>query len=78
MKRLFSFSPKAVEIKRLDILSKEAILDKFKRKDLQVFTSAEDVLQFLDQKEYQKDVLLMMSSGHYGGFNFKDFSDKHS
>ncbi|SDZ74545.1 UDP-N-acetylmuramate--L-alanine ligase [Psychroflexus halocasei] len=72
------FSPKAVEIKRLDILSKEAILDKFKRKDLQVFTSAEDVLQFLDQKEYQKDVLLMMSSGHYGGFNFKDFSDKHS
>ncbi|MGO1751566.1 MAG: UDP-N-acetylmuramate--L-alanine ligase [Psychroflexus sp.] len=72
------FSPKAVEIKRLDILSKEAILDKFKRKDLKVFTSAEDVLEYLEQKEYQKDVLLMMSSGHYGGFNFKDFSDKHS
>lgn len=72
------FLPKAVEIKRLDILSKEAILDKFQRKDLKVFTSAEDVLDYLDRKEYQKDVLLMMSSGHYGGFNFKDFSDKHS
>lgn len=71
------FSPKAVEIKRLDILSKEVILEKFKRQDLKVFTSSQEVLDYLYQKNYENDVLLMMSSGHYGGFDFKKFAKSH-
>lgn len=72
------FSPKAVEIKRLDILSKEAILAKFQREDLMVFTSAEDLKAYLNTRKYEQDVLLMMSSGHYGGFDFEAFSEAHA
>lgn len=72
------FSPKAVEIKRLALLSKEAILAKFQREDLKVFTSAEDLKTYLNTRQYNQDVLLMMSSGHYGGFDFEKFSEAHS
>ncbi|QSS97767.1 UDP-N-acetylmuramate--L-alanine ligase [Psychroflexus sp. ALD_RP9] len=70
------YSPKAVEIKQLDTLGKQDILEAFGRDDLQVFTSPENFKAFLDLKEFKHDVLLMMSSGNYGGLDLDKFTNQ--
>lgn len=68
------FSPKAVEIKQLETLGKQDILEAFNREDLQVFTNPENFKAFLDLKTFNHDVLLMMSSGNYGGLDLNNFA----
>ncbi|MGB2088418.1 MAG: UDP-N-acetylmuramate--L-alanine ligase, partial [Psychroflexus salarius] len=70
------YSPKAVEIKQLETLGKKDILEAFNREDLQVFTSPKNFKAFLDLKEFKHDVLLMMSSGNYGGLNLNQFASQ--
>jgi len=70
------YSPKAVEIKQLETLGKKDILEAFNREDLQVFTSPKNFKAFLDLKEFKHDVLLMMSSGNYGGLDLNQFASQ--
>ena len=69
------YSPEAVAIKRLEQISKEQIENAFQRKDLIVYTHPSDFQSFLQVQEFDDTVLLMMSSGNYGGLDFDEIQN---
>ncbi len=66
------YSPDAVAIKRLEEISKEQIEKAFNREDLIVFTDPVAFKTFLSQTSFVDSVLLLMSSGNYGGLDFDE------
>lgn len=66
------YSPKAVRLKKLDPISVEIIHKAFGRKDLQVFTEPIDFEKYLKNKNLKNSVLLLMSSGNYGGLDLEE------
>lgn len=66
------YSPDAVAIKKLEEISKEQIETAFKRDDLIVYTNPEEFKSFLVVQEFDDSVLLLMSSGNYGGLDFDE------
>jgi len=69
------FSPEAVENKRLDPISKEQIFNSFARKDLRVYTNPLEFKAYLQEQPYAQKVLLLMSSGNYGGLDFDEIKN---
>jgi len=69
------YSPKALEIKQLKAITEEQIFEAFGRKDLKIFTNPEDFREFLKSKSYLDQVLLLMSSGNYGGLDFEEIKN---
>lgn len=61
------YSPDAVAIKGLDPISKEQIVESFNRGTLNVFTEPTSLESYLKEKDLNNTVLLLMSSGNYGG-----------
>lgn len=61
------YSPEAIKIKRLDFLSEAQIAQAFQREDLKIFTDPTYFSEFLERLDYKNIVLLLMSSGNYGG-----------
>lgn len=68
------FSPEALQNKRLAPVTEDQISQAFNRKDLHIFTNPEDFQNFLKQQQYADSVLLLMSSGTYGGLDFNQIS----
>lgn len=66
------YSPDAVKIKKLEEVSKVQIEQAFNRKDLRIYTNPTEFQEYLKQKEFTDSVLLLMSSGNYGGLSFDD------
>jgi len=66
------YSKKALDIKQMPALTKTQIQDSFKRKDLEVYTNADDFKSYLKAKHFDNHVLLLMSSGNYGGLDFEE------
>lgn len=64
------FSPDALEIKNLPPISKEQIFEAFGKSDLNVFTNSSEFQDYLKTMNYSNTVLLLMSSGNYGGLDF--------
>ena len=64
------YSPHAVEIKKLEPISKEQIAEAFQREDLNIFTDPKDFKEFLFAQNFENRSLLLMSSGNYGGLDF--------
>lgn len=69
------FSPEAVENKKLSPISREQIYSSFAREDLSIYTNPADFKNFLQQKDYNDQVLLLMSSGNYGGLDFDEIKN---
>jgi UDP-N-acetylmuramate: L-alanyl-gamma-D-glutamyl-meso-diaminopimelate ligase len=69
------FSPDAVQNKKLEPISRQQIHESFGRKDLQVFTNPSDFQLFIKEKNYKDAVLLLMSSGNYGGLDFDEIKN---
>lgn len=69
------FSPDAVESKRLEPITEEQIFEAFNRKDLNVFTSPGKFKEFLKAQNYDQSVLLLMSSGNYGGLDLEEIKN---
>ncbi len=67
------YSPHAVEIKKLDTVTEEQIQNAFKRDDLVVYTNPTEFKEFLFDQNFENTVLLLMSSGNYGGLDFNKF-----
>lgn len=61
------YSPDAVEIKGLEPIAKEQILSSFQNQDLIVYTEPEELRTYLEALDKKDSVLLLMSSGNYGG-----------
>ena len=70
------FNSHALELKRLPNLDKEMILEAFDKTGLQVFTSTEEVLQFIRENSQKKENILMMSSSNFGGLNLKQLANE--
>lgn len=70
------YTPEAVEIKKLEAVSKEQIKEAFGRQDLLVFTQAKDLSDYILQLELQDTALLLMSSGTYGGLDMEALKSK--
>ncbi len=66
------FSPDAVKIKKLEEVSALQIEKAFNCNDLIIYTNPEEFQQYLKQKNFINSVLLLMSSGNYGGLNFDE------
>lgn len=66
------YSPDAVAIKKLEEVTKEQIEQAFNREDLIVYTNPEEFKSFLVVQDFKDCVLLLMSSGNYGGLNFDE------
>jgi len=66
------YSPDAVAIKKLEEVTKEQIEQAFNRENLIVYTNPEEFKSFLLVQDFTDSVLLLMSSGNYGGLNFDE------
>ncbi|WP_339626379.1 Mur ligase domain-containing protein [uncultured Winogradskyella sp.] len=66
------YSPYAVEIKKLEAVTKTQIANAFERDDLIIYTNPEDFKNFLFSQSFENKSLLLMSSGNYGGLDFSE------
>lgn len=66
------YSPHALEIKKLEAITKEQIANAFERDDLIIYTNPEEFRAFLLSQNFNNKALLLMSSGNYGGLNFDE------
>lgn len=66
------YSPRAVEIKKLQAISQQQIMDAFQSDDLLVYTNPEEFKDFLFSQKFNNTSLLLMSSGNYEGLNFDE------
>ena len=66
------YSPHAVEIKKLDEVTKDQIANAFERDDLIIYTNPDDFKNYLFSQNFDNKALLLMSSGNYGGLDFDE------
>ena len=66
------YSPHALEIKKLEVITQEQIANAFERDDLIIYTNPEEFKEFLFSQNFNNKTLLLMSSGNYGGLNFDE------
>ena len=66
------YSPRAVEIKKLQAISEKQIMDAFQSEDLLVYTNPSEFKDFLFSQKFSNTSLLLMSSGNYGGLDFDE------
>lgn len=74
-KALVFYDPHAVELKRLPPIPPERILQAFARKDLRVLTSPVDLMGAVREGLGDTGVLLMMSSGNFGGIDLSAMAE---
>jgi UDP-N-acetylmuramate: L-alanyl-gamma-D-glutamyl-meso-diaminopimelate ligase len=70
------YSPEAVKIKRLDEVTEEQIAQAFNRNDLIIYTNPKAFEDYLYQLNLKNSVLLLMSSGNYGGLDLNVLVEK--
>ena len=65
------YSPEALAIKKMLPISAADIQKAFQKENILVFTQPEDFQEYLKNATFQDSVLLLMSSGNYGGLDFQ-------
>ncbi len=70
------YSERTIEIKRLAPITPDEMVVAFRHRNIKVFTEAEDLERYLVMKDYQNVVLLMMSSGIFGGIDLERVTHK--
>ncbi len=65
------FSNHALQLKKLPTLSAEAVKEGFGQENLTVLTEADELAKFLKNQNYHNAVLLLMSSGNFGGLSLE-------
>ncbi len=63
------YLPESVAIKKLAAVSPEQISSAFDRNDLEIQTNADEFRKFVFDQNFDNSVLLLMSSGNYGGLD---------
>ena len=69
------YSPHALEIKKLKVISQQQIADAFQRDDLIIYTNPIAFKDFLFSQQFNDISLLLMSSGNYGGLDFDELKN---
>jgi len=70
------FNPETLKHKRLAAISKEQVRMAFQRDDLEVITDTQKLISRLMEEKWKDQNLLLMSSGNFGGINYKDLSSR--
>lgn len=70
------FNPHTIEHKKLKAISEEQVIRAFGGNNLKVYTNSKFLLDDLLKMNYENKNLLMMSSGNFDGFDFKDLAEK--
>jgi UDP-N-acetylmuramate: L-alanyl-gamma-D-glutamyl-meso-diaminopimelate ligase len=70
------FNPQTIAHKKLPPVSADQVKEAFKRTDLQVFTNSDELMNFLSNRNWKGEVLLLMSSGNFDGVNLNEFGKK--
>lgn len=70
------YLPESVAIKKLKEVTPSQISEAFLRDDLEIFTEASDFKDFVFGQDFKDSVLLLMSSGNYGGLDLKELQAK--
>ena len=65
------YLPESVKIKKLKEVTPAQISQAFERDDLQIYTNANAFKDFVFDQDYKNSVLLLMSSGNYGGLDLE-------
>lgn len=68
------FNPDTIAHKKLTPITKSQVFNCFKRSDLRVFTSTDDLILDLKQKNWENTNLLLMSSGNFDGIDFNELA----
>lgn len=74
---LVYYSPEVVAHKKLEPISKELILEGFGG-NVNVMNSTKEVLDFIQSKQWNNSVLLMMSSGNFDGIDYDQLGEEIS
>ena len=74
-KAIVFYDPVALKIKNRPEISEKKIKFAFDDEQLLVFTDPLELEQYLHGLEYNKSVLLMMSSGNYGGIDWEKLNN---
>ena len=70
---LVFYNPQTLVQKGLEYISPQQIKKAFNREDINIFTDAKAFQEFLFNLSFDHKVLLLMSSGNYGGLDFEKF-----
>ncbi|MFD1293535.1 UDP-N-acetylmuramate--L-alanine ligase [Lutibacter holmesii] len=74
-KAVVFYSPKAVEIKKLEEVSVAQIKQAFNREDLVIYTDPSEFRTYLFSQNLANTAVLLMSSGNYGGLDFEKIEE---
>lgn len=66
------FNPHTIAHKRLEPISEKQVKEAFAREDLEVFTDSKKLLQRLHSEKWEKQNLLLMSSGNFDGVDYME------
>jgi UDP-N-acetylmuramate: L-alanyl-gamma-D-glutamyl-meso-diaminopimelate ligase len=66
----------AMLLKRMPDLDESLIRESFGRKDLQIFTEKEQLIQYLLSSNWKNKNLLLMTSGQFGGMKVEEVRDE--
>lgn len=66
------YSPHTLEMKDMPPIHPSEILSAFGRDSIKVITESEELVRYLEGLQWQETNLLLMSSGTFGGLNYKE------
>ena len=70
--KIVNYDPEALKIKRMEMISPEDIKKAFGDDSILVFTSSEELKNYIETLDKTNKVFLMMSSGSFGGTNLNE------
>jgi UDP-N-acetylmuramate: L-alanyl-gamma-D-glutamyl-meso-diaminopimelate ligase len=70
------FSPKAIEHKKLAMLSKQDVQDAFAGDNVEVYTDSQELFSLIKQNKFENKNLLLMSSGNFDGIDFNELANE--
>ena len=69
------FSPEVVKHKKLEPITSEMVSDGFGGNVI-VFNQTQEILDYLNHKDWHNSTLLMMSSGNFDGINYDELGNE--
>ena len=70
------FSPKAIEHKKLAMLSKNEVKNAFFSENVTVFTNSDVLMKTVKSINFKNKNLLLMSSGNFDGVDFEELGNE--
>ena len=70
------FNPHTIAHKKLELISKEEVKNAFNSDNVAVYTSSEELIQLLKEKDWEGSNLLMMTSGNFDGVDFQELGEE--